>query len=492
MKNKIKYLTLVLLTASLTGCEKFLETAPDLRATLNTPEKVSELLTTAYPQANYITFLEAMSDNADDKGIAAGGGDIINRDPWYFNDVNSRDLDTPDNYWYACYKAIAAANQALKTIAEADNQQQYVAQKGEALVARAYAHFMLVTLFSRVYDANTAQNDPGIPYVLEPENVVNKKYERKTVAYVYQQIEKDLTEGLPLINGSKYTVPKYHFTPAAAHAFATRFYLFKKDYAKVVEHANLVFASGNIAMNLRDYVAASYRMMEPASKTSFYTNSSNSANILLQEAGSLWGRSFASYRYSLSMNLLRKTLWATNVSGGTWAYQLYGRDLTLNMRKYPEHFVLSSQGANIGDPYNMIPLFTAEEVLFNRAEANANLGNNAAVLQDLNDFGRRRIIVSDANPVYSPATHAITLAKVESFYKTTNVKEGLIKTILDFKRNDFMFDGMRWFDILRHNLPVVHTTADLSETITLGPNDPRRVLQIPQEAELSGIERNPR
>ncbi len=489
--KKIKYLMLVVFAVSVSGCKKYLETAPDLRATLNTPAKVSELLTTAYPQASYITFVEAMSDNADDKGIAAGGGDVVNRDPWFFNDVDSRDSDTPDFYWYACYKAIAASNQALDAISKVSNPQDYVAQKGEALVARAYAHFMLVTLFSRVYDKATAGTDPGIPYVLKPENVVIAKYERKTVAYVYEQIEKDLNEGLPLINGSGYTVPKFHFTPAAAHAFASRFYLFKKEYAKVVEHANLVFASGNIAMNLRDYVAASYRILEPATKTSNYTNSATPANILLQEANSTWGRYFFSYRYSLTIRLLNSTLWASNVSGGNWAYQLYGRDLTLNMRKYPEHFVRTTQGGNTGDPYIMAPLFTAEEVLFNRAEANLALGNTADVLKDLNDFGRRRIIVSDANPTYVPASHTITEAKIKAFYKT-DFQEGLLKTILDFKRNDFMFDGMRWFDIIRHNMTVVHTTADLSATYTLGPNDPRRVFQIPKEAELSGLERNPR
>jgi len=493
MRNKLIYI-IALATgfSTLSSCKKYLETTPDLRAELNSTTKVSELLVTAYPHANYITFCEAMSDNADDKGLSAGGGDAVNRDPWKFDDVQSRDLDSPDNYWNGCYAAIAAANQALDAITKVSDPQNYAAQKGEALIARAYSHFMLVTLFSKVYDPLTAASDPGIPYVLEPEKVVFKKYERKTVAYVYQQIEKDLTEGLPLLNDNNYTIPKYHFTASAAHAFASRFYLFKKDYAKVVEHANLVFAGGNIAPNLRNYVAPSSRALEYYTRQSYYTDAANPANILLAEANSLWGRSYAGYRYSLTYNVVYKTLWGANVSGGSWAYQLYGRDLSLNIPKFPEHFVLTSQNGNIGDPYNMIPLFSAEEVLFNRAEANAYLGNTAASLKDLNDFGSKRIIVSDANPTYNATAHAITEAKINSYYKQLTLKDGIIKTILDFKRVDFMFEGQRWFDILRYNLPVVHTTADLKTTYTLGPNDPRRVIQIPQEAELAGIERNPR
>lgn len=490
MKNTIKYIMLGTLALSASGCKKYLETSPDLRATLNTPAKVSELLTTAYPKASYITFCEAMSDNADDKGPAAETNELVNSDPWFFKDVRGRDEDTPEFYWAACYKAIAAANQALDAIKNVKNPEAYTTQKGEALVARAYAHFMLVTFFSKVYDPQSAATDPGIPYVLAPETVVIAKYERKTVAYVYEQIEKDLEEGMPLLT-NQYTVPKYHFTPAAAHAFAARFYLFKKDYAKVVANADLVFPGANIAGNLRDFISASYRSMEPGAKSVYYSYPTNPANILLQEAKSYYGRFFYSYRYALSTRLLNQTVWATNVSGGNWAHMIYGQSLFLNMRKYNEHFVLESQGGTIGDAYNMIPLFSAEEVLFNRAEANAYLGNSAAALKDLNDFGKKRFLVSDANPVYS-TSFTITESKIKSFYSEPDIKAGIIKTILDFKRVDYMFEGIRWFDILRYNLPVVHRTSDLTSTYTLGPNSPMRVFQIPQEAEMSGIERNPR
>ena len=490
MKNTIKYLVLIVMAISASSCKKYLETAPDLRATLNTPAKVSELLTTAYPKASYVTFCEAISDNADDKGPAASENSFENSDPWFFKDIRGRDQDTPEYYWAACYKAIAAANHALDAIGKVSNPEAYAAQKGEALVARAYSHFMLVTLFSKIYDPITAASDPGIPYVTSPETVVIAKYERKTVAYVYEQIQTDLEAGIPLLT-NQYTVPKYHFTPAAAHAFATRFFLFKKDYTKVIEHANLVFPAGNVAGNLRNYLASSYRSLEPAAKSVYYASPTNPAVILLQEAQSYYGRNFASYRYSLSNRLLLQTIWADNASGGSWANMVYGQTLFLNMRKYNEHFVLESQGGTIGDAYNMIPLFSAEEVLFNRAEANVYLGNTAAALKDLNDFGMKRFMVSDANPVYS-TSFTITEQKAKDFYSVTDTKTALCKTILDFKRVEFMFEGLRWFDILRYNLPVVHRTSDLSATYTLGPNDPMRVFQIPQEVEMSGIEKNPR
>lgn len=488
----LKYILILAFAAFSTGCEDYLEQAPDQRATLNSVDKVAELLVTAYPQANYIPFTEAMTDNADDKGGAAGGGEPVNRDPWYFEDVRNREEDTPDFYWNACYKAIAASNQALQAINNAANPEEYRELKGEALVARAYAHFMLVSLFSKMYDPATAASDPGIPYVTEPENVVLKQYDRKTVAYVYEQIEKDLTEGLPLINSSRYAVPKYHFTTAAAHAFATRFYLFKREYQKVIDHANLVFAGGNILPNLRPVNSPAYRALEYLDRQAEYTQATNPANILLAETRSVWGRSFASYRYGFTFDILYQTIWGPNVTGGQWGQQLYGRDLSLNMPKFREHFVRASPNANYGDAYNIIPLFSAEEVLFNRAEAYTWLNNTTAALKDLNDYASTRMILSDDNPVYDPATLNITAAKIQGHYGQGTLQTGLLRTILDFKRVEFLFEGLRWFDMMRYKIPVVHTTADNQTTLTLSADDARRVFQIPQEATLAGIALNPR
>jgi hypothetical protein len=257
MKKIFLYLSCPLFLLS-TGCNKYLEKEPDNRAMLNTPEKVSQLLTSAYPQANYMSFAESISDNVSDKG----GGDIelTNRDPYFFEDTKENQQDSPEFYWNACYNAVATANIALQACATAPDSANYRAQRGEALVARAYAHFMLVNFFAKFYDPATAASNPGIPYVTEVEDVVFKNYDRRTVAYVYEMIEKDLLEGLPLIQDEAYTVPRYHFNRAATNAFATRFYLFKREYEKVVPYANAVLPSNNAATVLRPW-NTTYRTM---------------------------------------------------------------------------------------------------------------------------------------------------------------------------------------------------------------------------------------
>ena len=67
MKRLLPYVCCCLLVVT-TGCSKYLGKEPDNRALINTPQKISQLLATAYPQGNYQAFAESMSDNVTDIG----------------------------------------------------------------------------------------------------------------------------------------------------------------------------------------------------------------------------------------------------------------------------------------------------------------------------------------------------------------------------------------------------------------------------------------
>ncbi len=473
---------------AVTGCKKFLEKEPDNRTTPTSPEQITQLLVSAYPKASYLNFAESMSDNAEDKGTGSGGLDPesprINQQSYLFQEVQSTDLDSPDFYFQACYKAIAAANQALEIIENASNQNDFKAQRGEALVARAYAHFMLVTFYSKSYDPATAGSDPGVPYVTTPEKEVFAKYERKTVQYVYDMIEKDLTEGLGLIQDKIYgDASKFHFTQKAARAFASRFYLFKRDYAKVVSNSNLA-VTGEVAPNLRPWNSR-YTDLQVLELQQVYTKSEEPANILLQETQSVWGRSYAAYRYSMYTGVFNFLRGATPV-GGQFAIGLnvYGSPEFYNVPKFDEFFKLASATASFGDPYNMVPLFAAEEVIFNRAEANARLNNTTAALADLNAWLSQNIVN------YNPNTHNLTVVKAQNFYGGS-ASAALVSAVLHFKRITYIHEGMRWLDILRLKLPVSHRTSS-GQTLTLTGDDNRKLLQLPSEVTKSGVPLNPR
>jgi len=469
----------------LAGCNKQLDKLPDNRTVITTVDQVTQLLASAYPHATYMAFTEPMSDNAEDKGTAPATADPesyqINSQSYRFQDVTSVKFDSPIAYWDSCYKAIAVANQAL-TYCNGPDSAQFAAQKGEALVCRAYAHFMLVCLFAKPYEPTTAANDPGIPYVTKPQSTVFEQYKRGTVQSVYANIEADLVRGLSLIQDKIYgTAPKFHFTQQAAHAFAARFYMFKQDFAQVINHATAVFGSASPASLIRDPVT-DYATLQYQQLAIKYVSSAENANILLQEAQSSYFDNYASYRYGYGQGLNVNFFNGPNVTGGSIGIITYGA--TPQVFNFPKWSPYNSGAGR----YGLAPLFSMEEVLMNRAEAYAWTNNTTAALADLNAWVSKNI------QNYNPATHNITTTKARNFYQTSNTSIALVLAALDFKRYTYMQEGLRWFDMIRLGIPVVrYNGPDFSTVVdVIQYDDKRRVLQLPPEAVNSGLELNPR
>ena len=252
--SKIALLLGVLFIAS--ACDDFLDKDPDNRARLNNAQKISQLLVTAYSEGNPATIAELSSDNFIDNNSPYNGNPPHNLpsllklhdEIFEWKPGNSYEAqDSPSYFWQKCYAAIAAANHALQAIEELERQghpENLNPQRGEALVCRAFNHFLLVNIFCQPYrNDELSKEDLGIPYVTKPETVVHGKYDRETVSAVYAYIQKDLEEGIPLISDQTYTQPVFHFTRRAAAAFAARFFLFKRDYEKVEIYANQVLGT---------------------------------------------------------------------------------------------------------------------------------------------------------------------------------------------------------------------------------------------------------
>jgi len=488
----LKLSTFILTIFFSISCSKFLETAPDQRTELNTSDKIAELLTSAYPQANYIPFFEAASDNAGDKGTGRNEGDIINTNAWMYMDIDNKDMDSPTFYWYAAYKAIAAANHALKALEKMEVTKMNQSLKGEALVARAYAHHMLCITFAKPYEFETADKVPGIPYVTEPETIVLKKYERGTLKDVYQKIEDDLINGIPLLDNARYKVPKFHFTNQSAHAFATRFYLFKRNYVKAAEHAQLALGS-DIKTYIRPINSKSYRSMEYYTKQQWYTSTENPSNLLIAEAPSSWARSYPSNRYGFTYPIYFNLILRGNITTGKLPYSFFGGTaVVIHTPKFREHFVTSNVNAVYGTPYNMIPLFTADELLLSWVEAIARLKKFDQAIHLLNTFISQKVIFDEETPIYIPQIHNLNVTKINSFYGNQDLENNIISTALYFKQVEFLFEGLRWMDILRHRIIVKHNSYDEKSSYVLDPKSNFRMFQMPDEVILSGIEPNPR
>jgi len=471
---------------SMQSCKKYLEKAPDNRAEINTVDKLSQLVGTAYPSADYMTFTEYSSDNVEDKGVGIGSNNEAIDLPYNWEDVVGDGTNTSTSYWNGCYGAIAAANQALEAIEEQNFGDAALPYKGEALVARAYAHFMLVTLFSKTYEIGGANTSPGIPYVLKPETKVIQPYSRGTVQSTYDLIQKDLEEGMKLLSASAYKVPKYHFTPQAAHAFAARFYLFKGEWQKVIDHATLTVPGNDFVNNMRP-ISTTLRTATLEEHRTNFMASGQKYNLLLVNNYSTYAR-WTSPRHGFGSKLVQMFAAGKNVTGKGLANTSPSYGIPhYTTYKHKEFFF--NTGPGIGFPYLSYSIFTVDEALMNRAEAYTQLGQEALALKDLNDFYSVRIFN------YNPVSDVVTTAKLATYFPGITTKEALIKAVLEAKKSQFLQEGLRWFDVLRHKITVVHNNYDITGIETfmeLKPEDPRRVFQLPQEVKLSGVELNPR
>ncbi|MHC8948185.1 RagB/SusD family nutrient uptake outer membrane protein [Sphingobacterium hungaricum] len=474
----------------LSSCEKYLEVAPDMRTEIVTVEQVGQLVASAYPGYDYLAMAETYSDNAVDKGPAVGHINQPFVSLYNWEDIEDDATNTPSAYWNACYSAINNANQALAAIEEKDFDSSVLKFKGEALVARAYSHFMLVTFFAKAYEIGKSNDSPGVPYVIAPETETLPQYSRGTVASVYEQIEKDLVEGIKLLEGGSWDVPKYHFTPAAAHLFASRFFLFKGDWDKVIEHSNLAVPNGEYLSSLRPWNTTLRTYTTEEFRTEL-TKADKPYNILLANTYSTYQRSNigGTTRYGFGTSVFNIYNGVTATGAAFYNKGLRWSEGNYTTYVFREYFYYTNLSAGIGFPYIMQPLFIADEGLMNRAEAYAQKGDYASAMRDLNTFASVRIVN------YNATTHAVTLDKSRTFFNVADDKEALLKTVLQFKQIGWMCEGMRWFDILRHRLPVEHKFIDAAgdETYkTLTADDNRRMFQIPQTAKLAGVELNPR
>ncbi|MEG1007867.1 MAG: RagB/SusD family nutrient uptake outer membrane protein [Bacteroides sp.] len=456
----------------LSSCDSFLDETPDNRLRLDSYEKIAELLTNAYPGGSGV-FMEWMSDNvgADPKNMQR----IDMTQAYRWENVELEGQDTPSYYWSSHYSAIAHANQALSALegVKEENTELRNAIRGEALACRAFAHFMLVTVFAKSYDPQTAASDQGIVIMKEPEVTLLSQYKRSTVKEVYDFIEADLSEAIGLISDKYYkNSGKYHFNKAAVLAFASRFFLFKQNYPAAEKYATELLGSEYNPRMIRDYSQV-YTGTTSEVIAYKFTDPSLLSNLLLIRKDVLYGyKAYTGYRFNQdvyqSLVISKKDMrFSVSYSyGGTASFlPKFQRDL---IRK-------TSITSSSGYPYTIEVALRAEEVFFNRLEAWLMMGVDKLPLfeEQFNQY---------LMAVYAQTVNYTTLlGSYKRVYAQLSEHDLRLKMVLDEKRREFIEEGLRWFDICRHNLSVQHIDVT-GASYFLTEKDPRKVLQIPQSA----------
>ncbi len=540
---------------ALSSCsDSFLDKLPDERTEIDNEDKVIDLLKSAYPTANYSWIAELSSDNmidnsephlptrTDDKQIEShynyGSYDRFDDQLFKFEPANMAtysDYDSPGSLWGGYYESVATVNHALEAIdeiaAETGMTKKLKAARAEALLIRAYCHFCLVNMFCQAYldDASNSRNI-GVPYVNEVENTVQKDYQRGTVKETYEKIQADLEAGLVDLNEGIYDHPKWHFNQNAAHAFAARFYLYKREYDKVIEHANQVL--GTTESSVKDMLL-DYRGFTQCVTLSDYKNvwqnPNQNNNLLLMTTGSLLYRRCWGYRYSCAGEAARAVYCFTTkhrdfFSGYVVSPLLVANGAALSSRtqdygyitsKIFEQFEYSDKIAGIGYPHIILRAFTANELLLERAEAYLLSGKMEEGIQDLCYYWNLQIDnLSDEDRVAYVDPGYLLYINKDKIFKYYSVPQDEDVNVLPnwdftqkvssdfivspevvpymnclnwFRRMENMFEGLRFFDLKRWGMEWTHLVGLHSEEFPMPFNDPKRAIEVPWESISAGM-----
>lgn len=477
-KSKIYKYSLFLLPLLFTGCEHFLGEAPDERLTINTLEKVNQTLTSAYQNSRGYRFSHFCTDDVTrTEGVYDTDPIIEDLYTWSKSIREQTHQDSPSEYWRVAYASIASVNHALEAMdgisIEPDYRNKADVIRGEALVMRSYCHFMLVNLFGKHYDPQTAVSDLGIPYVTKPEKELEVNYERSSVENVYQLAEEDLLEGIRLLekNSDIFKTNKYHFTFPTVYLYASRFYTFRnkddKDIGQAISFAEKsikAFGGTSVMRPWSDYFSDDYGPIDV-----------DQAEVGMVQNSATW-TSF-NWVYQTTLGIRSKQL-VRNPLGFS------DNRIQYNYKRDGDIFVPAcffAYDSSSGNEKTATDIFPLAEAVLNAAEGYARSSQPDLAIKYIGTL---------ASTVYSNFKPSVfTVENLKTAWETEDETEALIKTILFERRLQFLFKGMRWFDIRRYKLEVEHLLAD-DTTLKLSEVNPDRTFQIPNYAISAGMQPN--
>ena len=513
------------LPLALASCDSYLDELPDNRTEITNEAKVTSLLTSAYLNNDPLLVAEFSSDNIDSYGLSNPNTNRFVDQVYNWLDVTELDNQDPLHFWEDCYVRIATANLALEAIEDMGGAttQTLRQARGEALLCRAYAHFMLVNLFAQAYNRQTSDTDLGVVYMTHSAETLDENPNRATVAENYAQIDHDLQEALPLVS-SDYAVPKYHFNQRAAYAFAARFYLYYEQWDKAIDYATRCLGSAPAAQ-LRDWAYMATMTQDYDAITQHYIDASLNCNLLLLTSYSYMGLVFGPYRY-LSRYSHGKYLAehedgeAENIWGSAPLYQEMATYSATNLDKtifwkLPYMFEYYDAVSGTGWTRTVYPAFTTDECLLNRAEAYVMTGQYDQAARDLTlwmqNFVQTSLVLTPAmiQQFYNMAGYCYEDEQgIESTIKKHlhpkfdigeegGMQETMLQCVLGFRRIETLQTGMRWYDVKRYGIEIVRREINASgvperRTDVLRVDDPRRAIQIPLRARDAGVQGNPR
>jgi hypothetical protein len=413
--------------------EQAIQTLDDAKVALN--GVYSGFKSTSYYGRNFVAYSDVQADVVQSViGYSNQLGEIYK---WSYLSDNGGIT----NAWDLMYTVVVRASNVIDALPNIEATPAELNQiEGEARLARAIAHFDLVKAFAKAYTQSNPATDLGVPII---EHFEIAEPERNTIEEVYTFILAEAATAASLMtdNGAD-DVASVFLTPVAAEAFMARVNLYKGDWTTAVSHATTVIDNVNYGLA---------------------TDSAEYATMFLDDVGPevifRVGLTKADYngRY-IGYNYYNSSQGAPNSDyiPSQWILDAFGAndirsDIVFRFNttkfgwdwdlvwKYPGN-PLFYDDPEVTTNSNMYKMFRMSEMYLIRAEANAELDNDAIALQDYNDLRTNRI---------------------EGYVDESHTGDGLKLAIWTERQRELCFEGHRLWDLKRKGMgftrvPVVH------------------------------------
>lgn len=378
---------------------------------------------------------------------------------WQYSstDISIRDNFTAFNLYYRIIDRVNRVLQALPNATAANATQEALRSRirGEALFLRAFCHFELY----RYYSNSAVGTDLAMAYMETPSLLPTA---RITVAPYFQKLKADLAAAKPLLPAHSATSDIYRATNLAASALQARVALYLREWNDAVTFST-------------EYINA----IPLASRTDFpgiWTDANRAEQTFkLSRTASLGGRIGSLFR-GTSANAanigtitwtVSQKLWDSYDQANDIRFSSYYKNEPLlagGSRKYTR-LIKKYEGTTYGTPNENVAdakVFRTGEMYLIRAEARAENNDLVGAAADLNALRAARI------NGYTP----VILAS----------RDAAITQIIEERFKELPYEGHRFWDLKRRNLPVTRLTVDLpnpNAAPTLPAGNFRFLLPIP-------------
>ena len=501
MKKYIKILTLTIVVATATSCNKWVDYNPkdDFQITdldyLQTESHYRSMAVSVYTPTQWLNQLVPIGDIASDNAVTGGeaASDVLSLQQ--IDDYTH----TPNNdvlfeIWKSAYEGINRANylHQYKTSNPAGATIEFAGKEslyGEIYFLRAYYYFTLVRTFG------------GVPLFVDKRLTYSdsKTFQRSSKQDVYKQIEKDLINAITVLPA--FQAQKGRITKNAALALLGKVYLYQNKFDLAATTLETVITSNSNSL-MSNFATVFLLAGENGSESVYeiqYGSSPNydnwsyekrgQGNYAVQQCGirDLNGSNAMPYAPGWSTNLptqnlanayeagdKRKAVTIFDIAAYKAANPSFGISYTVapykNTGLYNQKYLPRKGETADPTPLNYTNnqrIIRYSDVLLMAAEAN----NKAAAANDTKaqtylNLVRRRAFGDNVHDVTSTGTT-------------------LYDAILNERRLELAMEGDRFFDLVRTG----KAATVLAPKFIVGKHE---VFPIPQqEVEISGLTQNP-